>query len=1782
MSQSANHNLGININVTDNYSRQLQNFERSINSLNTSLDRMTANLRQVQNATSQSMSNMSQQTQNVNNATNNLTQQQQQQANTQQNLNRATKQGGKSVADFRKEQESAIQTNQNWLSGYSESVGIALRSVAIWGVATTAIYGTKRALQDMMSTIREFNTEMVAVQRVMNRNITNFEEMTASATSLAIEYATAADEVVQSMVGWARQGQEQVEVIELTEAALLASNVAQMDAASAVEYLTSAILQFNESADEAVAIVDRLNDVANNYAVTAEDLAMSIRESGAAAHNAGVTMDELIGITASLSATTAKSGNRIGRTLRTTFSRMMGDAQDGGEALGQVEIALNSIGVALRETETDYRSMTDVLTDLAVQWDTLDGVMQANIARAMGGRRRYSDVISLMENWDMALDATETSMNSLNSAIEENEIYMESIEGQMQQASAQFDQLAMTIGDLVLEDMMIGFANATQSAYNEMENFIVGVSETINWIRELDNRLVAVLGTIGAVTTAIKTNLIPAISSLAATILGALGPVGVTIGALGASTAFIISKFGEKRRETEAMTERVEEFNQVLERANELSVLELENAQETIDHYKELSEVYLENAVTLEDLNEAREGMDAWRPDRDFADLPHMHQQRFMHQFREEFEDNIEALEPVLHEFSLLFADEVEEIQSQFEGLSPEEELLKTAIELFPLIQEELQSVENRLESSVSWINKYSLAQAESIQQGRREAQMLQQKQEEYERLSAIENKTEQQTYELQQVMSDLTSEFYELAVADDFSKALDEIVQNQLHEFSAESENTQEVLEELRNRFHDLADAEEELEERHRELSKELTEATQAHQDAVEEYGAHSLEATELGNRLEVLRSRFLNVNERMVEVTETQKELSQAISMVEGGYEALDTGELISHFQEAKAVMEEFREELLDIRIELEDYQSFLEAELTGLEWEASIRGLEDFELLERQSDAVSGFADDLIEAGQAVFELEASLESAETRRDIELAFEELDAEAAERLGISPEDVIEDWFSTFEEAEDMPIEEFMDNLLDDLEREASELLDEADRLGMEAIFSELLEVDSQELHKLEDDVLQEYREMIDNIQDWIEEEEIVDPGFNLGALFGLDRGIDTETARREMAESLEEIYDEIESVTTVNLAEILFEDDMETTEQVELIVKHLTDVEESIRTIEQIDFIDHFHELQYMDFSNLTDAELDEVIQGLSSVSEEVDSVEGLIEEAGELEFASREQREALIATLNSLSDYDMTLEEFIATAEDELQVREASNTIRQHELELMDEYERNITELTDDITKLVELESQISDRDLQERISDVVDELESQKEVYEAIYALQQEDFGDQFDFSIDEDLNMMEIRERSNEIRRVFEDMDNITSTIADRFDLSAEQAKEVIEALDLDEDAYDEAMEQLDNRLEVIARNWQDNFSQGVDHAIDILSEIDDPSLGQTMGLAIHQGIAGILSDEETFVTTMQMFDDMFGETVSDWDEVVQEPVMQGLMSAIQGLQTGDGRSALAGVGETLGSIVGGPMGSAIGGAIGDTVGAIGEMIFAPDEQELQLAEDAQRVNESISEATESLGDFGVEMDSTKASVEEVTGLVEGFFGGESWDISGFEDAEASLEQMENVLSRLESRSQQLGNDLANAVQNSFNYNDMYNSFRQSVGEAMIQATLDAMIESAVMQEHFDVMSGQIENAISDGYISDEDMQNLENSVQFVTGEMEELRPVLDQIEETFGVNMQTRQSQTFRAGATTSITYHNNFTVQAGAFLGNEREAKKFSQAIAKYIKEVLDKESGN
>ena len=99
-------------------------------------------------------------------------------------------------------------------------------------------------------------------------------------------------------------------------------------------------------------------------------------------------------------------------------------------------------GVDIMEDENTFKSTYDIMDELAQKWQDLTDIQQASITELIAGKRQGNIVSSLMENFDIAREALQTSLGSEGSAMAEHEKWMESLEAKSLQLKAAWEELS--------------------------------------------------------------------------------------------------------------------------------------------------------------------------------------------------------------------------------------------------------------------------------------------------------------------------------------------------------------------------------------------------------------------------------------------------------------------------------------------------------------------------------------------------------------------------------------------------------------------------------------------------------------------------------------------------------------------------------------------------------------------------------------------------------------------------------------------------------------------------------------------------------------------------------------------------------------------------------------------------------------------------------------------------------------------------------------------------------------------------------------------------------------------------------------------------------------------------------------------------------------------------------------------------------------------------------------------------------------------------------------------
>lgn len=355
--------------------------------------------------------------------------------------------------EFNEVRQAAIATGQVGSSVGNQLKG-AFSSISRYVSVSTVIYQSINALKEMYQNVYNIDTEMTELKKVTDKTATSYSNFLKGAGSTAKEIGTTISDLVSSTADFARLGYSFSDSQELAKVANIYSVVGdEIDSIdTATKSIISTLTAFHIEANDAMSIVDKFNEVGNNYAISSGGIGDALERSASSMAAANNTLDETIALITAAN-TVVQDPDSVGTAFKTISMRIRGaktELEEAGlETDGMVEstaklreeiMALS--GVDIMEDENTFKSTYDIMDELAQKWQDLTDIQQASITELIAGKRQGNIVSSLMENFDIARKALQTSLDSEGSAMAEHEKWMESLEAKVLQLKAAWEELS--------------------------------------------------------------------------------------------------------------------------------------------------------------------------------------------------------------------------------------------------------------------------------------------------------------------------------------------------------------------------------------------------------------------------------------------------------------------------------------------------------------------------------------------------------------------------------------------------------------------------------------------------------------------------------------------------------------------------------------------------------------------------------------------------------------------------------------------------------------------------------------------------------------------------------------------------------------------------------------------------------------------------------------------------------------------------------------------------------------------------------------------------------------------------------------------------------------------------------------------------------------------------------------------------------------------------------------------------------------------------------------------
>lgn len=296
-----------------------------------------------------------------------------------------------------------------------DSFGRVAAKMALWQVMGNAIAGVKRRFVEALDTMKSVDDEMVTIRKVTGATTAELNKIEKQAYDTASAYGVAADEYLQFVSGFSRAGYGE-QASALAELAAKTQIVGDTNAETAQQFLLSvdAAYKYQGNIEKLTAVLDGANEIDNRYATSIQKVAEGLGKVAPIAAQAHVGVDELTAAIGTITAVTQRSGTEAATALRALFLNIIGDTKteiDEGVTWTTGEIAglRDVIKVYAKDAYDAAQATGSVINPMkaiaGLSKSMKDGLLTEQQLMEMvsdiGGKLRTSQLLALIQNWDM-------------------------------------------------------------------------------------------------------------------------------------------------------------------------------------------------------------------------------------------------------------------------------------------------------------------------------------------------------------------------------------------------------------------------------------------------------------------------------------------------------------------------------------------------------------------------------------------------------------------------------------------------------------------------------------------------------------------------------------------------------------------------------------------------------------------------------------------------------------------------------------------------------------------------------------------------------------------------------------------------------------------------------------------------------------------------------------------------------------------------------------------------------------------------------------------------------------------------------------------------------------------------------------------------------------------------------------------------------------------------------------------------------------------------------------
>ena len=335
--------------------------------------------------------------------------------------------------------------------------------------------------------VKDIDSALTELKKVTDETDESYAKFLQTMSKTGSEIGATVSNLTNMAASWARLGYSMQEAGNLAKSTAVLLNVSEFtDAEKASEALISTIQAYGYAAEDSMHVVDVLNEIGNNFAISSDGIATALQDSASSLMAAGNNLEQSVAMVAAANKV-LQDPNSVGSALRTISLRIrgtsvkvleeMGEETDGViESVSKLQAKIKGLtGVNILNDAGGYKDTYTIIKEIAEVWPELDDMNKAATLELLAGKNRSNAMAAMLTNIEDLTAAYEDAMEAEGSAIAENEKYLDSIQGRIDQ-----------------------FTNAVQTMWNNA----IG-SNVVKMVVSLGTELIKLVDTLGLIPSAL-------------------------------------------------------------------------------------------------------------------------------------------------------------------------------------------------------------------------------------------------------------------------------------------------------------------------------------------------------------------------------------------------------------------------------------------------------------------------------------------------------------------------------------------------------------------------------------------------------------------------------------------------------------------------------------------------------------------------------------------------------------------------------------------------------------------------------------------------------------------------------------------------------------------------------------------------------------------------------------------------------------------------------------------------------------------------------------------------------------------------------------------------------------------------------------------------------------------------------------------------------------------------------------------------------------------------------